>query len=611
MLPSLRGRSLGIPGDFACAVNPHVRLFLDRIRAGLADGLDLSHMSDWMKVNTKDPANKFRPWSFAGHEFQEGIVNDTANDQVTMKCSQIGVSEIYARLSLGMLTIMPSATCIYTLPTAGFASRFAKQRLDLVIENSEVLNSRIHKDTNNTSQKRLGDSFLYITGTFTKGSAISIPAQILINDEVDFSNPETLSSFDSRLGHQKEDELIRRRFSTPTVFGYGVEALYKRSDQKIRAVHCDHCGTWQTPTFSDNVVVPGLERDLAEFTREDLDDERIRIDEAYLACPGCGAPLSTQNLADPAKREWVARLPGERRSGFFCQPFEVPHINTIPRVLRSIENYERVADWWNFKVGVPFEDSETSFTEESVKQSFSLQHIQPAPNAATGTVIGIDTGKTCWITVGKPINVTSTYVEMDIIHAERFRVEAAGDLGKRAAELAGYYGSLMVVTDAGPEWNLALAVRENLSPGKAFACYYVKKAKTPLSNMDVNADDQVVNVTRTDVINMTAKSMNANRIRYPRGLDERPTIISHLRSLKRITLPAARGNENQDVWINTGPDHFGHSLVYTVIAAVMTKQAIGVQVVPGLPLAAKVKVGGSEEPVDFYSGRSVRVTRYG
>jgi hypothetical protein len=586
------------------------QFFLDRVRNGLVGGANLANLSKWIELNTRNPVNPSKHWSFVEHEFQKDIVNDTASDQVTQKCAQIGVSEIYVRLLLGMVSILPAATAIYTLPTSMMASKFAKQRLDTVIESSPVLHDRVDSNTNNASQKRIGNSFIYITGAWTKSSAISVPARIIINDEIDFSSPEILSSFDSRLGHQKEEDIVRRRFSTPTVPGYGVASLYQRSDQKIRAVKCDSCGTWETPNFLDHVVVPGLDRELISFCREDLDDERVKIADAFLKCPNCGQPFSQSNLADPSKREWVAKFPGVLRSGFLCQSFDLPTINTMARVLRSVENYSRVADWWNFRIGLAFEDSETSFTEEAVDQAFCLPTKAPAPNSASGTVIGVDVGKTSWITIAKPLAVTSSYVNMDVLHAERVQVTEAKDLTDRVKQLVEWYGALLVVVDAGPDWSLALSIKESLPAQKGYACYYVRKTKTPLSNVDVNADDQLVNVARTDLISMVAKSVNVGKIKYPKNCLEKLTIKSHLRAMKKVTLPDSKEGEHKEQWISTGPDHFAHSLFYSAVAAIISRKSFGVQAIPGIPMAYRAPSKVFED-CDFYTGRTGQVARYG
>ena len=203
------------------------RSFIERVRAGLSGGVDLSRLSQWICRNTRHQKYPDRHWNFKEHEFQIGIVNDSSNDMVVKKCSQVGLSEVSVRSTLGMIDIKPNSTAIYTLPTGGFATTFVKSRFDPVITDSPELRQKMDPETDNTSLKRIGGSFLYIRGTFTQTAAISVPADILIHDEVDFSDPLTLTSFTSRLGHVKEEDVIRRRFSTPTVSGFGVSLPFE------------------------------------------------------------------------------------------------------------------------------------------------------------------------------------------------------------------------------------------------------------------------------------------------------------------------------------------------------------------------------------------------
>ena len=67
-----------------------------------------------------------------------------------------------------------------------------KTRFDPVIADSPELRAKLDAEVDNTGLKRIGGSFLYIRGTFSKNAAISVPADILIHDEVDFSNQEVM-----------------------------------------------------------------------------------------------------------------------------------------------------------------------------------------------------------------------------------------------------------------------------------------------------------------------------------------------------------------------------------------------------------------------------------
>jgi hypothetical protein len=570
-------------------MDPLAKAFMTRVKAGLSKARDLSGLADWMVENTRHPKDNAKQWSFQDHEFQIGILSDPSNDLVVKKCAQRGLSEICVRMALGLIDIYQHSTAIYTLPTATDASLFAKGRFDPVINNSPELLARVDKDVDNTSMKKIGDSHLYIRGTFTQKAAISIPADILIHDEVDFSDPMTLTSFTSRLGHVKEEDIIKRRFSTPTVSGYGVSGLFDESTQCWRAAKCDHCGTWQIPKFLDDVVIPGFDGGVSNLEKDDLTDARFKINEAYISCPNCKGELTVANLADPEKREWVAGYPSATRAGYQVQSFDAPTIGPIPRTIRALSDYERKADWVNFAVGQDFQDAETSFVKEAVIASHNMEWVQPRINAAQGTVVGVDVGKTSWILVAK----ANSSGGLDVLHYERIKLQGTETLPGRVLELFTWYGAQRCVIDAGPEWTQALAVIEKLPAGKAFACYYKMPAKPMMAFVDVDEDTHVVMADRTAIISDMAKKVNSGQMRFCRCPDQQ-TMIDHLDVIKRVRRRNAKGAE-VDMWINSGnrPDHYGHALFFASIANNLLHYSPKVDVVPTLPLAGKVRIGGS------------------
>lgn len=565
------------------------RSFVDRVRSSLSKTKDLSRLADWMCNTTRHPKLISKPWSFKEHEFQIDIVNDSCNDQVVKKCAQVGLSEVAVRLTLGLIDIHPNSTAIYTLPTAGFATTFAKSRFDPVITDAPELREKVDKDTNSTSLKKIGGSFLHIRGTYTQTSAISVPADILVHDEIDFSDQTTLSSFTSRLGHVKEEDIIRRRFSTPTVSGYGVSLLFEDSTQCYYAVKCQHCETWQIPLFDRDAVLPGYDRKILELEREDLTDHRYRFNDAYLKCPGCDKELTVQNLADKDRRQWVAAHPGKNRSGYQVQPFDVPTVNPVSRTLRSIDDFRRKADWVNFKVGKDYQDADTSFVKVAVDRAFCLKWVEPRPLASNSTVIGIDVGKTSWISVCRPNELKG----LDVIHYERVKLTSKEVLPDRAKELFDWFGCQMLVIDAGPEWTQALGVIEKLPANKAYACYYKGRSTSKMSFVEPDEEERVVKVDRSAIISDAAKKANTGVHRFARCADEE-TYKAHLDNLKKVIKPNSKGQDTE-VWVNNGPDHYGHSLFFASAASELLSYRPKTVVIPALPMPVKARVGGLRE----------------
>ena len=577
--------------DDPSKMNPVVQGFRERIAAASRASDDFSGISQWVIDNTTHPNDPGLPWSFKDHEFQVDILNDGAPHLACGKCSQVGLSEVIVRLQLALLAIFPSTTAIYTLPTTTFARQFTKSRIDPVIAQSPVLKAMVPSGNDSSELKQLGNSFLYVRGSFGQTAAISIPADVLINDEVDFSNQQALTTFASRLGHAKlgEGQGIRREFSTPTVEGYGISKTLSLSTQQHYCVKCDHCHKWVAPDFFDDVVIPGFEKKTIEFDRLDLQDEKVKAGEAFLSCPECKGKLTQANLCDAEKRQWIAKCPDADISGYQVFPYDVPKINPISKTLNYIKDYEKKADWVNFKVGLSFQDAESSFLAERMQKYADSIAVEPSPNCASQCIMGVDIGKTSWALIGKRVDN-----HIKIIWAERIKQDGNDYLGQRLQLLVNYFGVVKAVIDAAPDFTTALALIENNYFGRVFGNYYVRELKGKMTDILVDDDEAMIKSVRTGTIDTLAKYVNGGIIRLCRG-SETELISEHLQALKRVSEMDAQGNL-VGKWVSTGADHYGHAMNYLRIADHLMDYQGKNPVVPTLPMAgrAKLKSPGDE-----------------
>jgi hypothetical protein len=290
-------------------------------------------------------------------------------------------------------------------------------------------------------------------------------------------------------------------------------------------------------------------------------------------------------LADPEKRLWVERHPTRVRGGYQVQPFDVPRYNTLEKTIRAVANYENKQDWVNFEMGYPYEDAETSFIRAVMDDNTVNTPILPRIGASSGCVLGCDIGKTSHVIIGKRVSDRV----IDTIYCETIKQTGKNQLVARLQELSDYYGVIKGVIDAGPDFSTALQMIEWGYPLQFFGNYYVKRAKTPLSNIDINEEEQVVNSARTPIISAVAKLVNAGGVRFHRS-EEVKTLKDHLGNLKRVS---TINNEGELVrsWVKTdGPDHYAHALFYLYIADMMTEHMFKSMVIPVLPFAAKVRI---------------------
>lgn len=565
--------------------------YMARLRAAVRKVTDLSHLADWICNNTSHPKDNSKSWSFKDHEYQIAILNDGSRDVSVRKCSQVGMSELSVRMTLAMLDVMPNTTAIYTLPTTSFARKFTKARIDPVIANSEQLRTQMNKETDSSELKQVGYSFLYIAGSYGQNSAISVPADILINDEVDFSNQKALSTFNSRLGHA-EGGGYKRRFSTPTVEGYGISKDFEVSTQARYMVRHDVCGQLVAPDplAPRGMELPGFDGVMHELEKEDLESPVIRWNDIKLLCPACNKPITAGNLAESDKREWVHEFPDREKVGYQIMPFDVPSVNPFKKSVRAIDDYDRKADWINFEFGLPFEDAETSFIADIIDKMTLVIPVQPGSGVASGCVAGLDVGKVSWLAIGKRIDAHT----FDVIWLEQIRETGEAQLRTTVLERLKQFGVQKLVVDAMPDFSTALGLIAESYAGQVYACYYTRnQKKTKLTNIDTNDVEQIVQAYRTGTFDAAAKAVNTGYVRFPRH-DQMLVMKEHLRAMKRVKHQTASGDMVAD-WVKTGPEHYAHSLNYLLMADKLCDHMFSGGVIATLPMASKTRFGAKVE----------------
>src|SRR5574337_474797 len=160
---------------------------LDRLKAGASQAGALDATSQWISKNTFIGG---RPYSYKNHEYQPKILDDKSKELVIQKCSQVGISELALRRSIAMCNLLRNFTIAYTLPTAHFAATVMKTRVNPIFLESLPLKGVVNGDIDNSEVKQfITGSFLYMKGAASSNAPISIPVDLLVHDELDFSDP--------------------------------------------------------------------------------------------------------------------------------------------------------------------------------------------------------------------------------------------------------------------------------------------------------------------------------------------------------------------------------------------------------------------------------------
>ncbi len=530
------------------------------------------------------------PWSFKDHEYQVDILNDTHQRIAIQKCSQVGASELGVQGALATLASWPNIRIIYSLPTLLFAQTFSKDRIDGAIDSSEHY-SQMTTDQS-AGYKKVGDSKLYVIGTYGAKAAISVPAEMIISDEVDFSDPVVLGKLNSRIRHAKtvdewENRGFRRRFSTPTVHGFGINKDFEIGDQRHYMCRCKHCNKVVLPDFMQDFIVPGYDDDIMKFTRYDLNDPRYDPMAAWIKCSNCGKDLK-ESLLDPERRMWVAKKPDVKKyRSYQIFPWDVPTVNSPSEIIHQLEGYPLRSDFMNFVIGLPYSDKENSFTTSPEHMDrFCTLDLWVAGLVMSGEMYGgADIGLVCHFNVRVRVGTRSHIVYMEKI------INNKKDPGyEKFLKRYDSMGLTKLCIDNGPDISL-VNMLVNARDGIHSVVYTTVSGVVPAV---LKADGLQVNADRTKTLRLVMEAHNMGEVSYPANEDLKRELTSHLATTKKIREEDGLGGYNEKFIKTSSEDHWVHSLNYSSIAMLICSySASSGSGVAAMPSVSTTKVGGN------------------
>ena len=517
-------------------------------------------------------------FSFAGHEYQQKILEDPAQDICIIKSAQLGLSEMSARLALARSVLVEGFSTIYTLPSASAAANFMKTRISPVIDSSPYLSDLVSKDVDNSAVKRFGQSYLYLKGCQVERQAISVPADLCVFDEVDSSNQDVMTMFESRLIHSSYAMTIK--LSTPSLPNFGIDLAYKQSKRKLNMCKCEHCNEWFYPDYYEHVKIPGFNSDLKSITRKHFADPAFKWAEAQVLCPSCYKPVSLM----PEHREWVCENPEDSfvTSGYRVSPFDCPKIIKTSALIKASVEYTSPAHFANQRLGLPHEDSESSFAWDELERCL----ISEYPGGGFSCVFGLDMGLTCWMTIAYVLP-DNTLIIIKTIPIPLYSVI------EEVPKIVRQYKCRMGCIDHGPYTETVYRLQQIIT--NLFAGVYSSNQKGidlfKVKDQDEDKDKgkltvRQVNIARDRCFDLIMHMIRAGAILKVSDENDE-TWKEHLTDQKRIR--DFKDDELIFSWRKTlGNDHLHHSLLYTLIASRMLGVASGSQV--SLPLVFSFKV---------------------
>lgn len=565
---------------------------------GLKDALwnsyKLTDATRWIQDYTFINGDKF---SFNGHEYQEHIINNDSRVLNVQKAAQVGMSELMSRYVLAVCRIIPGFSAIVTMPFSGDAESFMKTRINPIIRDSRELSENLNYSLDNTEMKGIGTSLLYMRGTSGTTQALSIPADLLVHDELDKSDPGIIGQYQSRIRHSSYK--LVRKFSTPTLAKRGISAEMDVSRRYRNICKCSHCNFYFVPDYFDHIAIPGYTGDMKEITKDTI--PKIRWKEAALLCPKC---RNTPSL-EPEYREWVFENASDNYEavGYYVSPFDVPSMTTVPALVAESTRYVNYSEFMNQGLGIVANSSNEQITEADLMESRTFIDL----NSSNPHCMGADMGLVCNIVIGRVHEGI-----LLVVYREQCNLN---DFETRKLALQARFKVIMTVCDSQPYVDLILRLQKydaNLYGGlyhesKDLATYSIKrvnkddtKGKLPINQALIRRD------VAFDEIMYLFKS-SPRRILW-QSIDEEQDnkFMMHVQDMKRERV-MDKYNELRYTWTKShdGTDHMHHALLYlyTATRLLPTYSNNGPLAGAGIPLFKKFTPKENMQDRDFYRPR--------
>ena len=462
---------------------------------------------------------KGEPLDFRNHLYLLDIYDDFSPQQVIMKSAQVGISTMMINKLL-YLAGVKGLEVIYTLPAQSSVNRFVRSKVNRIINANPVYRSWV-ADTDNVQQKLINNSICYFQGTYTEQETLMITGDVLICDEYDRSNINTIEQYESRLQHSKYR--WKWYLSNPSIAGYGIDYFFSFSDQKHWFFKCPHCNKWQYPSFPDNI---------SEKTEEGY----------YYVCKKCKQEITFNDIR---KGQWVQKYLNREISGYWIPAFLSP-LMTADKIMEYKEKKDE-GYFYNFVMGLPVSETDEKVTEETFANLFTNTY---EGFEAVGMCMGVDVGIKKHYVIG---NHQGVY--------EVGETESWADI----EYLMYKYNIQVCVIDILPDITIPRQLAEKY-PNRVFLCSLHNDRQTyEIIKWHSGGESSRVSVDRNRGIQLLIDNLNAEKIKFWGHRQKYSKLINHFTSMVKKV-------DNKDKvipkieWFSTGQDHYVFATLFWMIA---------------------------------------------
>ena len=505
----------------------------------LSKYLQKNHFPLWLALNHhKTHTNK--RMTLQNHAYLKEVLLDESRYRVYKKSTQGGVSECLVVISYA--AALKGSVVFYVLPTHQLMERFVSNRFEKSVMFSpyyrEQRGSGRSKEfskemIDNRSLKDIGLGVINFAGSMSDVPFVEIPADWLIVDEADNCDASRLEMAKERLGHSSDPHEIY--VGNPTFLGSFLDRKFEESTMSYW--HTRHeCGHWIKMNFFDHIV------------KYVGDNEYIIRDEEYdpsgdtdiqPICDKCGKPFN--RFADGTFIDTKeSKISGKQLSRVFSGTGPL-HV-MVDKFSQALENDYKMQRFYNSELGESYVSKGAKIGDDAI-QSCAKEYLMPNSSKAV-CAMGIDVGIEMHVIIN------------EILPDKRRRLVFVGTVREASeiAELWKRYSCKFGVIDAHPETRLAKRLVATI--GGMAMCLYINGVKDSMDK------EKVLRVDRTSALDEVKEVFMLQSLDLPKNIMQVKDFSKHLKASTRVFDEKA----NTYKWVETGPDHYAHAMVYALKA---------------------------------------------
>jgi len=471
------------------------------------------------------------PLTFRKHEYLIEPYTEDHPFTVNEKATQMCITSMEMCRVIHRARFRKYRNILYYFPSKTDVIDFSRTRIaPLIEENPDTIGNWI-QETNNTTVKRLWNTFLLFRGMNSAIGVKSAPGDYIIFDELDEATEDRMAMALKRLSHSQFKEIAM--LSNPTLPDYGINKQFQRSDMRYWLLKCPKCNkyTCMEDTFPECIV--------------EWDGGVVRL------CQSCrDAELN------PSVGEWVAKRPaitnirGRHYSqlwSWFVSPQEI---------LDEYNTTSNIKQFYNLTIGSAFVEAENRLTVREVLdlcRDDGIADSDPGP-----CTMGVDQmSHSLHVTIGKRvlekagkivhIGIYKDWSELNTL-MEKFHVNRC-------------------VCDLQPETRNARAFATK-HKGRVFLNFYRERQK---GDYIWDEEKMMVLCNRTESLDASHYEVQEGNITFPKDCDLMKKFAEQLHNAGKELIEEKDKDgkptgAKRYVYKKLGEDHFRHSFNYECMA---------------------------------------------